>query len=177
MANYEQCKRCYHSLSSCGHYDGDESTLCGNYARPINNSNMFNSFFTWKGRYNRMQFLCAVLISVALFFILMIVTLPAHLFFMSLTPWHELNIIIYGIIIALAPSYILGISGIKRAHDGGLAPFFGWGLVLPLWWTNIVTVLGGGFCLFYLLKEKSETGVNEFGSNPSEPYDAQLDFE
>ena len=69
MANLEQCKRCYHDFS-CGHYDGDETALCNNYAPPVDNTKMFNSFFTWKGRYNRMQYLWAILISVALYFVL-----------------------------------------------------------------------------------------------------------
>lgn len=89
MANLEQCKRCYHDFSYCGHYDGDESCLCSNYAPPVDNSKMFNSFFTWKGRYNRMQFLCATLsatlISVALYFILILATLPVLFLLMTLT--------------------------------------------------------------------------------------------
>ena len=177
MANFEQCKRCYHDFSYCGHYDGDESALCNNYAPPVDNTKMFNSFFTWKGRYNRMQFLCAILISVALYFILIFATLPAQLLLMTLTPWPELNIVIYSIIIALIPSYILGVSGMKRTHDAGLPPIWGWVPVIAFWWANIVFILAACFCLFYLFKEKGVEGVNDHGSNPSEPYHSQLDFE
>lgn len=174
MSNFEQCTRCRHDFASCGHYDGQEECLCGNYTHPVDNSNMFSSFFTWKGRYSRKQYLCSVLFAVLLYCILLFAMLPTYGFFVKLTDSLLLSNFIYGALIALAPSYILLCGGIKRAHDMGVSSYWGWIPVLALWWTNFFLIALAIGCFVYLVKDRGMDGINEHGSNPAEPYEAQL---
>lgn len=177
MSHYEQCRRCFHDFASCGHYDGSQESLCGNYMHPRDNSNMFNSFFSWKGRYSRKQYAVALLFSIVIYFLLILVTLPAYLFFMSLSSSPFVSNLIYGAVVALVPSYILIVAGIKRTNDAGLPTIWAWVPVIAFWWNNIFVIVAAFFCLFYLLKDKGEQGVNEHGANPAEPYHTQLDFD
>ena len=78
----------------------------------------------------------------------------------------------------MAPSlYLLIVAGIKRAHDSGVSWWYSLAVVALLFVINIFTiVLGIAGCVF-LFKDKGEEGINEYGSNPSEPYHQQIQLQ
>ena len=66
------------------------------------------------------------------------------------------------------------VAGIKRAHDSGVSSWYSLVPLIPLFFLNIITfILFCAGCVF-LFKDKGEEGVNEHGSNPTEPYNEQI---
>ena len=132
-------------------------TLNNNYSEYekeyLNNSKgMFRTFLTWNGRIRRLEY--------AIYFILsMFITSIARAIQRGAEYsgddsqwwlWWFVEMVIWVILI---------IEGIKRSHDTGSS---GWYILIP-------------FYGLVLLFEKSEDGINKYGSNPKRPYGEQID--
>ena len=176
MSNPNQCYKCGRDYVRCT-LQNDSNLPCEHFVAPRNNSNMFNGFFSWEGRYSRAQYLIAVLIAILFYFIVGV----GGAYLLGYTTAGSENavskIIIYGIISALIPTLIIIVAGIKRTHDIGLPWYWSILVVLPFWWANIVTILLGVACFFYLLKDESMDMINSHGASPVKPYESQLEYD
>lgn len=176
MSNPNQCFKCGRDSARCTLQD-DSNYSCEHFLQPRNNANMFRGFFSWEGRYSRAQYLIAVLIATSFYFI---VGVGGAFLLGYINDESEISvskIIIYSIASALIPTLIIIVAGIKRTHDIGLPWYWSVLVVIPFWWGNVFTILLGGACFFYLLKDESMEEINEHGASPVKPYESQLEWE
>ena len=147
----EQCNSCQYDLNCSNQsrvgnkYD---NTVCEDYEGPINNSDgMFKRVFTYKGRIRRLEFGISYLIYCILyFFVITVIRFVSQPMAMSLMLAYL--VIVVGMYLQM----------IKRCHDVGKS---GWWVLVPI------------FNPFFLLFEKGEDNVNEYGTNPKESYQSQ----
>ena len=78
----------------------------------------------------------------------------------------------------MIPSVYLAIAaGVKRTHDTRVSSWYSLVPLIPLFFLNVITfVIFCAGCIF-LFKDAGEDGVNEHGSNPTQPYAEQLQLE
>ena len=78
----------------------------------------------------------------------------------------------------MIPSVYLAIAaGVKRTHDTRVSSWYSLVPLIPLFFLNVITfVIFCAGCIF-LFKDAGEEGVNEHGSNPTQPYAEQLQLE
>ena len=117
-----------------------------------NSKGMFRTFLTWKGRIRRLEY--------AIYFVVCAITASAARTIQRGAEYSgdDSQWRIWCFIEMLA-YLILILEGIKRSHDTGSS---GWCILIP-------------FYGFVLLFEKSEEGINKYGSNPKRPYAEQID--
>ena len=108
---------------------------------------MFKRVFTYKGRIRRLEFGISYLIYFILyFFVITVIRFVSQPMAMSLMLAYL--VIVVGMYLQM----------IKRCHDIGKS---GWWVLVPI------------FNPFFLLFEKGEDNVNEYGTNPKESYESQ----
>ena len=88
----------------------------------------------------------------------------------------ERNRAIYTLLCALPILYIIIAAGVKRAHDTRVQWWYSLTPIIILFYLNIITAVIAIFGCIYLFKDKGEEGVNEHGTNPSQPYQEQIAF-
>lgn len=176
MSNLHQCNRCGLRSYECGYYDHGNNDVCQNYVLPLDNSRMFSHFLTTKGRISRTEYALTFIIGLLLMFIGNVI-LGYILISNGVYIESRAELFLWGFIGFLPGMYILVVAGIKRAHDSGARWWYSLAVVALLLVINIFTiVLGIAGCIF-LFKDKSEEGVNEYGSDPTQAYNSQLEFE
>ena len=73
--------------------------------------------------------------------------------------------------------YLAFAAGVKRPHDTRVSRWYSLVPLIPLFFLNVITfVIFCAGCIF-LFKDAGEDGVNEHGSNPTQPYAEQLQLE
>lgn len=176
MSNLHQCNRCGQRAYECGYYDHGNNELCENFTMPLDNSRMFSHWYSIKGRIGRLEYILTFIIAFVLYFFISFI-IGMWLFPAGLLPESPGGLILLNLL-CMAPSlYLLIVAGIKRAHDSGVSWWYSLAVVALLFVINIFTiVLGIAGCVF-LFKDKGEEGINEFGSNPSEPYHQQIQLQ
>lgn len=143
--------------------------------RPCENSNMFKGFFSWEGRYNRTQYIIAILIAVVIY---AIVGLGGGFLLGILYAQTEINmtrLILYAFASALIPACIIAVAGIKRAHDCEKPWYWALLVILPFFWLNLFTLAIGIVSFVFLIKDKSVENVKEYGGTAAESYDLKQD--
>lgn len=91
-----------------------------------------------------------------------------------LDTWISLRIYL---LIIFGPSLLLiWLAGIKRAHDSGAPEWLASAPVVFLVYPHLFTFVFALLCTIYLLKDPGEEGINEYGSNPAQPYESQLEI-
>ena len=173
MCNIEQCSRCRLNFDTCGCYDDTVTTPCSHFVNPIDNTKMFNRWYKFTGLIGRLEYSIMLVIAVVLYLLLLhgigAILRVNGIFIGSVI---GLYLLAYG---CMLPSiYIVIVAGIKRAHDSGVSSWYSLVPLIPLFFLNIITfILFCAGCVF-LFKDKGEEGVNEHGSNPTEPYNEQI---
>lgn len=176
MSKIDQCARCRHRFDTCGHYDHTVDTACDCYAKPIDNSRMFARWYMFSGRIGRKEYALTLLIAVALYlFILKGAGMLMALAGINIETETELYVLSIGCMI---PSIYLAIAaGVKRTHDTRVSTWYSLVPLIPLFFLNVITlVIFCAGCVF-LFKDAGEEGVNEHGSNPTQPYEEQLSLD
>lgn len=176
MSNLHQCNRCGQRSYECGHYDHGNNDLCQHFILPLDNSRMFSHWYSLKGRIGRLEYILTLLLSIVLYVIVLFGT-EAFLRTWGImldSPW-QLYLLSF---VCMIPSAYLAIAaGVKRAHDSGVSPWYALTPLIPILFLNVITfVLFCAGCIF-LFKDKGMEGVNEYGSNPIEPYGEQVSLD
>lgn len=176
MSNIHQCERCRRDFNKCEHYDNTQSVLCDHYVKPIDNSKMFRRWHKLSGRIGRTEYILTLIISIVVFFTL--TTWIGGWIYLA-TDWldSERNRAIYTIACAIPTLYIIIAAGIKRTHDTRVQWWYSLTPIIILFYLNIITAVIAVFGCIYLFKDKGEEGVNEHGTNPSQPYQEQIVFD
>lgn len=172
MCKIEQCSRCRFDWGKCGYYDNTDETPCPHYHKPIDNSKMFGRWYTPVGRIGRLEYTLTIVAAVALYFALTwVMGVLIQTTGMSVSPQ---NGIWLSIICILPPVYIAVVAGVKRTHDTRVPWWYALTPFLALFFINAVTIV---ICLFgfvFLFKDAGEDGVNQHGTNPTQPYSEQI---
>lgn len=173
MSNIEQCSRCLHDHYSCGCYDHTNEHLCQNYEKPLDNSKMFGRTLSKTGRIGRLEYLIVFILSLSFGFTLTVAVVNAFPSVALLSPF---LIWMLSLAIWTIPCIFLVLAGIKRTNDASTLRWFAYMPVIGLFIGGIimyVLLCVSGFFLFFV---KGEDGINRHGSNPSQPYEEQLQF-
>lgn len=176
MCSIEQCSRCRLDFDSCGHYDHTDRALCSHFVKPIDNSKMFARWYKFSGRIGRLEYAITLVMAIVLyFFILLGVGQILQATGTQIESETGLYIFSFGCMI---PSVYLAIAaGVKRTHDTRVSSWYSLVPLIPLFFLNVITfVIFCAGCIF-LFKDAGEEGVNEHGSNPTQPYAEQLQLE
>ena len=169
MSDQRQCESCRKRCYDCGYYDNSNSSYCDHFEAPVDNSRMFYHWYTKTGRIGRLEYILTLLIAwviVGIMYIVVNAYIEANGIFLY-TDW-DYRIytgIVFGPSIAL-----LVLAGIKRAHDAGSPDWLAYAPVAYIIWPNIFLLIFGILGTLYLIKDPSEEGVNEYGTNPSDVY-------
>lgn len=179
MCNIEQCSRCRLDFDKCGHYDHTDSALCSHYVNPIDNSKMFSRWYKFSGRIGRMEYVLTLILSVVLyFFVLLGIRFIVQISGVAIES--TFGIYLLALVSMLPSMYLMLAAGIKRTHDTRVSV---WYALIPVVVScclmfglipGIIPILIGIAGCVYLFKDKGEYGVNEYGSNPVQPYEEQL---
>ena len=176
MSNLHQCNRCGMRSYECGYYDHGNNEVCENYVLPLDNSKMFSHILTTKGRISRTEYALTFVFALILM-IIGNVLLGYLLLSMGVLIESRTELFLWNMVSYIPGIYLMVVAGIKRAHDSGAKWWYSLAVVALLLVINIFTiVLGIAGCIF-LFKDKSEEGVNEYGSDPTQPYYSQLEYE
>lgn len=176
MSNIEQCSRCRLNRDTCGCFDYNSDALCGHYVKPIDNSRMFSHWYSFTGRIGRLEYAITLVIAVLLY--ILIVSVVAQTYFAARLPYlSEIEQNIYAIVLMIPSAYLAIAAGVKRTHDTRVSTWYALTLLVPLFLLNIFTfiIVCAGFV--FLLKDAGEEGINEYGSNPAQPYDEQVRYD
>ncbi len=175
MCSIEQCSRCRLDFDACGHYDHTDPAPCSHFVKPIDNSKMFARWYKFSGRIGRLEYVLTLAIAVVLYFYIMIgvaLILQAN----GIDIETDLGKYIYSIGCMIPSLYIAIAAGVKRTHDTRISSWYSLVPLIPLFFLNIITlVIFCAGCVF-LFKDAGEDGVNEYGSNPVQPYSKQLEL-
>lgn len=178
MCNIEQCSRCRHNFDNCGYYDHTNTDLCANYAHPIDNSKMFSHWYNFNGRIGRLEFGLTFIFSLVLYFILL---MSFGRIYENIGITNEGSYTIMHIVSMIIPGYIMLAASVKRCHDTGkdvkkvISPAFVLIALLIFRGGRFITffvalILTWGYLIFY----KSEDGINDYGTNPSQVANNQI---
>lgn len=175
MCSIEQCSRCRLDFDACGHYDHTDPAPCSHFVKPIDNSKMFARWYKFSGCIGRLEYILTLAIAVVLYFYIMIgvaLILQAN----GIDIETDLGKYIYSIGCMIPSLYIAIAAGVKRTHDTRISSWYSLVPLIPLFFLNIITlVIFCAGCVF-LFKDAGEDGVNEYGSNPVQPYSKQLEL-
>lgn len=182
MSNYDQCARCRKNYHECGCYDHADNSFCRYYEKPIDNSRMFARWYKFSGRIGRLEYILTLLISiVAYFFVLFGVGVIIG--GLGITVEDDKGAYVFSLACLIPTAYLMLAAGIKRTHDTGVNP---WYSIIPVVVSLCVfigiipgvfpIVIGITGCI-YLFKDAGMDGVNEHGSNPTQPYHEQISLE
>lgn len=182
MCSIEQCSRCRLNFDACGHYDHTDPAPFNNFVKPIDNSKMFARWYKFSGRIGRLEYVLTLIISVVLYFFVLLgvgqIMLAA-----GVTIESSLEIYLFTLGAMLPSVYLMLAAGIKRTHDTRVSVWYAlipvvvaFCLMLGIIPGVIPILIGVAGCV-YLFKNAGEDGVNEHGSNPTQPYAEQLNFE
>lgn len=175
MCSIEQCSRCRLDFDACGHYDYTDPAPCNHFVKPIDNSKMFARWYKFSGRIGRLEYVLTLAIAVVLYFYILIgvaLILQAN----GIDIETDLEKYIYSIGCMIPSLYIAIAAGVKRTHDTRISSWYSLVPLIPLFFLNIITlVIFCAGCVF-LFKDAGEDGVNEYGSNPVQPYSKQLEL-
>ena len=168
------CGHCALRNNYCTDYLHNDNTPCLQFTQMTDNSRFFGNFLGWDGRINRIQFLVANLIAVAIFFIW------REIFFsgFDINPDYLTGDMayIFTVIVYLPSFYIVTVAGIKRCKDSRTDL---WYAFVPAAVNLIPYLPFGGFleiaAFFYLFIQPGEDTPNRFGSIPLKPYEEQAD--
>jgi len=173
MAIIEQCNNCGRSLSECPYYDKDQAGVCNHYVKPIDNSRFFSNFFSAKGRIGRVQYLVTVLIAVA-FYLLLSFVLGLLVGMKYGQNDFYINLIV--IICFIPAAALIILAGLKRCHDAGVDWWYSIVPILLVFITGLIPLIIGAAAFFFLFFQKSDEGLNEFGTEPLKPYSTQVEW-
>lgn len=173
MCRIEQCSRCRLDFDTCGFYNHTNEDFCSHFVKPIDNSRMFARWYKFTGRIGRLEYAMMLVIAIVLFYLLLLIVgalLRANGFQLE----SETASYVFTMGCMVPSIYIVIAAGIKRTHDSGVSGWYSLIPLIPLFFLNIITfVFFCAGCIF-LFKDKGEEGVNEHGSNPTEPYNEQI---
>lgn len=172
MCNLKQCSRCRLDYESCGHYDPINKDLCKNYVFPINNSKMFGRWYKFSGRIGRLEYTLTLIIAIVFYyFLIFLVGQMLRLLDVSL----EANTSLLVLYACMIPSiYLIMAAGLKRVHDSHQKWYYATAPLLVLFLLNIFTIVIAIAGFLYLFVATGEDGINEYGSNPVQPYSKQI---
>lgn len=176
MSNFDQCTRCKLDFSTCGCYDHSTDEQCNSFVHPIDNSKMFSRWYKFSGRIGRLEYVLTLIAAIVLYFF--VILLVGKIMAMNgryLETTGDVYLFSFG---CLIPSAYLAIAaGVKRAHDSEVSPWYALTPLIPVVYLSIITfILFCAGCIF-LFKDKGVDGINEHGSNPTQPYQDQLIFD
>ena len=147
-----QCNTCQYNYNCTIQEESKfayDETPCNEYLAPINNSKgMFNRWFTYKGRIRRMELFLTYILLCILYYIVVLL----H----SVNPNPNYTLVQLLVVVFFV---IRILQEIKRCHDVGKS---GWWILVPI------------FNPFFLLFENGQEGINEYGTNPKESYESQV---
>ena len=176
MSNLHQCNRCGQRAYECGNYDHGNNEMCQHFTLPLDNSRMFSHWYSFTGRIGRLEYMLTLLIAAALYFFVMFAVGRI----MVLNGWvidSTLGLYLFTFGCMIPSAYLAIAAGVKRAHDSGVSPWYALTPLIPVLFLNVITfVLFCAGCIF-LFKDKGQEGVNEYGSNPVEPYGEQVSLD
>ena len=173
MCNIEQCSCCRLNFDNCGYYDHTNPAPCSYYVRLIDNSKMFSRWYKFSGRIGRLEYAITLVMAIVLyFFVLLGVGQILKIFGYQIVSETALYIFSIG---SMIPSVYLAIAaGVKRTHDTRVSNWYSLVPLIPLFFLNIFTfIIFCAGCVF-LFKDAGEEGVNEYGTNPTQPYSEQI---
>lgn len=175
MSNKIQCNRCGLKCETCGHYNWKDSSLCEHYVLPLDNSKKFAHWYNFKGRIGRVEYfltlLAAVVLYVIIFNLALLVLSVFHFQFESY--W---GLYVFTFICSLPSDYLALAAGVKRLHDNDKNWIFALAPMLAVFIPNILVWLFVLSAVIYMMDAGVE-GINEYGSNPAQPYDEQIKFD
>lgn len=173
MSNIEQCNRCRLNRDTCGCFDYNSDALCEHYVKPIDNSRMFSHWYSFTGRIGRLEYAITLVIAIVLY--LLIANVVAMSYLAERIPYmSETQLYIYAFACMIPSAYLAVAAGVKRTHDTRVSPWYSLAPLVLLFYLNIFTLVLVCAGLIYLLKDAGEEGINEYGSNPAQPYDEQV---
>lgn len=176
MCNIEQCYRCRLDLDSCGHYNHTDPTPCSHFVKPIDNSKMFARWYKFSGRIGRLEFAITLVAAIVLYFFILL-GVGQILYANGISIESEMGIYVFSIGCMLPSVYLTIAAGVKRTHDTRVSSWYSLVPLIPLFFLNVFTfVIFCAGCIF-LFKDEGEDGVNEHGSNPTQPYAEQISLE
>ena len=176
MAIYEQCTRCRCDVMSCGVTNGLDDTWCEHFVQPIDNSKMFDRWYKFSGRIGRLEYIMTLTGCILLYFI----TLGLMRYLILVNEWYietTVDAFVFAFACMIPSAYLAMAAGVKRAHDAEVSAWYALTPLIPVFFLNIITfVLFCAGCIF-LFANRGVDGINEYGSNPTQPYKEQLEFE
>lgn len=176
MCSIEQCSRCRLDFDSCGHYDHTDPALCSHFVKPIDNSKMFARWYKFSGRIGRLEYAITLVMAIVLYFFILL-GIGQILQATGNQIESETGLYIFSIGCMIPSVYLAIAAGVKRTHDTRVSSWYSLVPLIPLFFLNVITfVIFCAGCIF-LFKDAGEDGVNEHGSNPTQPYAEQLQLE
>ena len=181
MSNLNQCMRCRFQ-GNCTMFNRDNDDLCQHYVKPIDNSKMFARWYKFSGRIGRLEYVLTLIISVVLYFFVLF-GVGQILQVAGVTIESTLGIYLFTLGAMLPSVYLMLAAGIKRTHDTRVSV---WYALIPVVVAlclmlgiipGVIPILIGVAGCVYLFKDAGEEGVNEHGSNPTQPYAEQIRVE
>ncbi len=182
MSNIDKCSCCRLDFDTCGHYDYSDTKPCSNFVMPIDNSKMFARWYKFSGRIGRLEYVLTLLISVDLYFFV-ILGVGQILQFVGITIESNTGLIFFTLVAMIPSVYLMLAAGIKRTHDTRVSV---WYSIIPVVVAlclligiipGLIPILIGVAGCVYLFKDTGKDGVNEHGSNPVQPYSDQLRYD
>ncbi len=147
--------------------------VCTLYVKPIDNSRMFSHWYSFTGRIGRLEYAITLVIAIVLY--LLIANVVAMSYLAERIPYmSETQLYIYAFACMIPSAYLAVAAGVKRTHDTRVSPWYSLAPLVLLFYLNIFTLVLVCAGLIYLLKDAGEEGINEYGSNPAQPYDEQV---
>lgn len=173
MSNIEQCSRCRLNSYDCGYFDHSNSSLCRMYVKPLDNSKMFARWYKFSGRIGRLEYVITLVASIVLYFFVLL-AMDHILNFLGFTIVSAFGLYAFSFGCMIPSVYLSVAAGVKRAHDTRVSSWYSLVPLIPLFFLNIITFFL--FCVgcIYLFKDAGEDGINEHGSNPTQPYGEQI---
>ncbi|MCH5238143.1 MAG: DUF805 domain-containing protein [Muribaculaceae bacterium] len=176
MSRQNQCEMCRKRCYSCGFYDDSNDDYCNHFEKPVDNSKMFSHIFSSEGRINRLEYFLSLVMAWGLAGILLWVAIfLLHDNGIELESGLQIRLFLA---VTLGPSLgLIWLAGKKRAHDSGAPEWLALAPVSLILWPHLFTLVFAILGTLYLLKDASEEGVNEYGTNPNIPYDTQIEMQ
>lgn len=176
MCNIEQCSRCRLDFDTCGYYDHTDPNPCQGYVKPLDNSKMFARWYKFSGRIGRLEYAITLVAAIVLYFFILL-GVGQILQLKGIIIESQTGLYVFTIGCMIPSAYLAIAAGVKRTHDTRVSSWYSLVPLIPLFFLNIITfVLFCAGCI-YLFKDAGEDGVNEHGSNPTQPYNEQISLE
>lgn len=143
---------------------------------------MFARWYKFSGRIGRLEYVLTLIISVVLYFFVLL-GVGQIMQAAGVTIESTFGIYLFTLGAMLPSVYLMLAAGIKRTHDTGVSVWYAlisvvvaFCLMIGIIPGVIPIIIGVTGCI-YLFKDAGQEGVNEHGSNPTQPYAKQLNFE